>query len=979
MTTVFHDRDDLPAPRLVSLRSAVTRVGLALTLVGCGSFSLFSDDPAPPTPVQQPAPVQQPVVQQPVIQQPIVQQPAVQQVQQPAPPPGSDAWLEEYKRKLAAIRAGQEVAAQNTTQQPVAVLPPVAQPEPIVQQPVVQQPVVQQPVAPPQPVQAPAPMPLREDELASILAQSRQHAALVDDRVSSLVAAFVQEGLAAMANDDLAAAHDHFAHAYELDPDDPAARDLYQRTAALLGKPGGSLGSVAESAREKAAAREDQTRLMAQQYLAEGDAAMARTDYEGAVQHFEDALALVKYAPDAATGPVTAANIAARVSLAKRAALDAQSARDNQLIDAALSLQEDLDRADATRSERRVGQLLDNANDAFLRDEYEAAETALDEVLGADPNNEEARNLKGIVAKARHQARDTATRKIYRTEWQDTFDELEQEHLPQNDLIMFPDADTWAIAEARDAKQFRAASGAGSDLDAAVVDRLSKAIPVSFVDEPLDEVLKHLAAVSGVNFLMSRDAEDAADGQTYSLQDRNAQPIERVLKILLEDLSLPPLGYSIRDGVVRVITADEVRSDYVLQMYDIRDLTFTPKDYKADDFNLLPSGTDSDSFLGGVEDEEPLPLIGADALLTLIQDNIAVDSWIEDPERTIQLMPGTLVVRQTPDVHRQIKELLDDLRVNTNTLVHIETRFIEVEDSFLEDIGVDLRGLDGSLTGGFPLEDFGQSGAGGFGTPTNPLGIGTGNDPGFYYNGDNGDIKGRIENLFDFTLGEAGTLNGAGGLSLQALFFDDTNVEIVMRAVTKYQTSNIVNAPNLTLRSGQRGNVKALTTRTYVRDFEPEIAQAAVIAQPELDNVKEGVVLDVRAVASADRRFVTLELRPTVIDLVPDASGADLPQATVSLGTQNSNNVTIELPELRIQRLRTTATIPDGATLMLGGLKTSVEQNQDSGVPVLSDIPILGSMFSRQGEYTSKRKLIILLKATILAPEEHEPTLGFNR
>ncbi|MHC4844822.1 MAG: type II secretion system protein GspD, partial [Planctomycetota bacterium] len=268
---------------------------------------------------------------------------------------------------------------------------------------------------------------------------------------------------------------------------------------------------------------------------------------------------------------------------------------------------------------------------------------------------------------------------------------------------------------------------------------------------------------------------------------------------------------------------------------------------------------------------------------------------------------------------------------------------------------------------------------GGFGTPTNPLGIGTGNDPGFYYGGDDGDIKGRIENLFDFTLGEAGTLNGAGGLSLQALFFDDTNVEIVMRAVTKYQTSNIVNAPNLTLRSGQRGNVKALTTRTYVRDFEPEIAQAAVIAQPELDNVKEGVVLDVRAVASADRRFVTLELRPTVIDLVPDASGADLPQATVSLGTQNSNNVTIELPELRIQRLRTTATIPDGATLMLGGLKKSVEQNQDSGVPVLSDIPILGSLFSRQGEYTSKRKLIILLKATILAPEEHEPSLGFNR
>ena len=56
----------------------------------------------------------------------------------------------------------------------------------------------------------------------------------------------------------------------------------------------------------------------------------------------------------------------------------------------------------------------------------------------------------------------------------------------------------------------------------------------------------------------------------------------------------------------------------------------------------------------------------------------------------------------------------------------------------------------------------------------------------------------RIENLFDFTLGEKGTLNEAGGLSVQALFLNDTNVEAVIHAVTKYQTSNIVNAPSLT-------------------------------------------------------------------------------------------------------------------------------------------------------------------------------------
>ena len=46
-----------------------------------------------------------------------------------------------------------------------------------------------------------------------------------------------------------------------------------------------------------------------------------------------------------------------------------------------------------------------------------------------------------------------------------------------------------------------------------------------------------------------------------------------------------------------------------------------------------------------------LTTVQEDALMELIQNNIATDSWTSDPNRTIQLMPGTLVVRQTSDVH----------------------------------------------------------------------------------------------------------------------------------------------------------------------------------------------------------------------------------------------------------------------------------------------------------------------------------------
>lgn len=874
------------------------------------------------------------------------------------------AWLEAFKADVARIGSGQPAAAQPAVVAPTPAPAPV--PAPVV--------AASSPVTPP-----PARVePLADGEIELILEQSRAHARLGDQRVAALVGAFVESGLQALREGDVAKAHEDFAHAYELDPDDPAARELFQSTAAQLGLPGGELGAVVGSARDRAAARADQTALLVRQNLDAGDRAMASDDPDAAVRHFEDALLMLRASPDAASASLGEAAVAARLAVARRAAEDAAARREGELLARATARQEELDRAEATRRERTVQQLLEAANTAFLAGEYEVTEQALAEVLDLEPDNAEALNLQRIAQKARHESRDRATRVEYRNEWQDTFDELAQDAVIPNDLMTFPDSAAWREIDARGNKSF--GSGGASEtaaLDQAVRDRLELAIPVDFQDEPLEGIVAHLQAVTGANFIIS-PAVLESDVQPISLQDRAPRPVSQILKIVLEDLALPALSWTVQDGVVRILTAEESRSDYVLEMYDIRDLTFTPKDYPAQDFNVLPSGVDEDSYVPE-PDDDPLALIEGNSLMDLIQNNVARDTWGASPDRSIQLIRGTLVVRQTPEVHRQIHELLDSLRLNTTAIINIETRFIEVEDSFLEDIGVDLRGLDGSLTGGFPLEDFGTSGAGGFGTPNKPDGIGTGNDPGFFYSGSNGDIKGRIENLYDFTLGETGTLNGAGGVSLQALFLDDTNVQAVLRAVTKYQTTNVVNAPTLTLRNGQRGNVKQLTIRTYIRDFEPEIAQAAVIAQPELANVEEGVSLDVRALASADRRFVTLTLRPTVLDLIPDGDGNVLKQQTVSLGTQNSSDVTIELPELRIQRLRTTATIPDGATLMLGGLKKSVEEDMRSSTPFLGDIPVLGSLFSRQGEYTSKRKLIILLKASILNPEEQEPALGARR
>jgi len=90
-----------------------------------------------------------------------------------------------------------------------------------------------------------------------------------------------------------------------------------------------------------------------------------------------------------------------------------------------------------------------------------------------------------------------------------------------------------------------------------------------------------------------------------------------------------------------------------------------------------------------------------------------------------------------------------------------------------------------------------------------------------------------------------------------------------------------------------------------------------------------------------------------------------------SLGT--GSPVNLMLPELELQKVRTRALVPDGGTLLLGGMKTVKEKNLESGVPFLSDIPILSFFFSRKGSYETYQKLLILLTAKIILPEEYEP------
>jgi general secretion pathway protein D len=85
-----------------------------------------------------------------------------------------------------------------------------------------------------------------------------------------------------------------------------------------------------------------------------------------------------------------------------------------------------------------------------------------------------------------------------------------------------------------------------------------------------------------------------------------------------------------------------------------------------------------------------------------------------------------------------------------------------------------------------------------------------------------------------------------------------------------------------------------------------------------------------------------------------------------------STPVFLHLPELKVQKIQTTVTVPDGGTLMLGGMKSAREEDVKSEVPFLHNIPILNFFFSRKGRLHMRKNLVIIVKAEITMCEEEE-------
>ncbi|MEO0660129.1 MAG: hypothetical protein AAFZ87_01200, partial [Planctomycetota bacterium] len=466
----------------------------------------------------------------------------------------------------------------------------------------------------------------------------------------------------ALSRGEIAEARQQFAEALDLDSSNQRARTGFQRAQALLGDPLGIDGETFGEDVTDLTIKRQLLRLRAEEFKSKGDIAVRDGDYDEAIVNYRQAQTVLQYNPLIATDSLDQRLIEGRLEEAIRAREENAAETLRRQREEGEKQLERVKEAERENLEAKLRSYYESANIAFKAQKYDEAAKFAELVLVRDPGNELAKTMLDIAREAGHAKRAESIRRDYREQWIKTFEELRQMNVPVNDVLTF-DLDTWKEASGRTALSEKQLEQAADPIRESVVEALkSSYVQVSFEDAELVDVAQFLAAGSKVNFQLSTTAkEELVDTVNLELGRRSVFSVLEALAGNVENFA-----WQVEDGVVVVTTADSVSGGQVRVTYSVSELTTPIRDFVAPEINLIPSRG-----LDPIEEELPereSSVVGSSELESLIPAAVAPESWANDVANSISVTEtGQMVVSQTPEVQRQIRELLSDLRKATGT------------------------------------------------------------------------------------------------------------------------------------------------------------------------------------------------------------------------------------------------------------------------------------------------------------------------
>jgi general secretion pathway protein D len=606
----------------------------------------------------------------------------------------------------------------------------------------------------------------------------------------------------------------------------------------------------------------------------------------------------------------------------------------------------------------KVDELLVKGRARYLYGDYQGALDAYREVLQYQPNNSESKAYQIRIRQMLSENSGQWNRGVTKGKLLELLDE------------------TWKLPEVFNRENVKVDSANGND---PVIEKMkSIQLPEGFIvrDQPLDRALALLQTQAasydkdqkGVNIVL---IDTANKNPNVSLQLRGVSVYQAL------DYTCKRVGFSFTVGSGGIVEVREDTGDSLLET-EIYPLS-TAAVLKMTGLSAAGTGAPAAGGAGGASPFGGAAAGGAGAGDGQRPEEVAIKNFLTRSGVAFEL-PATLSYDGTNLIVYQSRKNLDRVkniirRYSDIKQVHIEAKFMEVEQKILNELAVNW----GMNTIGAAATDANFVGAQtGLRTINNvfasnnatvrALTVNGASTPQPAPNFPGGINLGNTSNTF--------TSNTVGILGAEAL-------SLTIRAIEENAGSDLMSSPSLTVLDGKTAVIKVAQLLRYPQaygDTQSNVGTASTAGTggastsvaitagtPQDFTIQEvGVTLEVTPTVAADDS-IALNLKPKVTEF----------EGFVEYGGTSiaiSGTTTVSVPSgffqpiFSTREVTTDVTVFDGATVVIGGLTREEVKTVDDKVPVLGSIPVIGAAFRSTGKTIQKKSLMVFVTANLVSP-----------
>ena len=642
----------------------------------------------------------------------------------------------------------------------------------------------------------------------------------------------------------------------------------------------------------------------------------------------------------------------------------------------------------------KVNELLVKGRARYLYGDYQGALDSYREVLQYQPNNSESKAYQIRIRQMLSENSGQWNRGVTKGKLLELLDE------------------TWKLPEVFNRENVKVDSANGND---PVIEKMkSIQLPEGFIvrDQPLDRALALLQTQAasydkdqkGVNIVL---IDTANKNPTVNLQLRGVSVYQAL------DYTCKRVGFSFTVGSGGIVEVREDSGDSLLET-EIYPLS-TAAVLKMT--GLSAGGTGAPAGGGGAAS----PFGGAAAGGAGAGDGqrpeeVAIKNFLTRSGVAFEV-PATLSYDGTNLIVYQSRKNLDRVkniirRYSDIKQVHIEAKFMEVEQKVLNELGVNwsLDGITPRVAGvtptytdlppvlGSPADtpgtrwftDNGQQASGGQAFTRAQSGLRSIN--GVFANNNSpsknltitqgASVSSYAQNAPTFPGGSnyGNTTNTFGGKVGVMGAYD---LSVFIRAIEQTNGSDLMSSPSLTVLDGKTAVIKVAQLLRYPQaygDTQSNVGTsgtgatagsstsvAITAGTPQDFTVQEvGVTLEVTPTVAADDS-IALNLKPKVTEFE-----GFVEYGGTSVALSGSLTVTVPSgffqPIFSTREVTTDVTVFDGATVVIGGLTREEVKTVEDKVPVLGSLPLIGAAFRSSGKTISKKSLMVFVTANLVSP-----------